>query len=450
MRVEADNVERLLLLVIEKFGIEGSLNDALSKAEKVLEGMTLTIILGDEILNNINLQSGLSGVINSAKRAFKGGIQIVNAESYGNLKLPGYINSTLRDLINDGTVSSIDFTAVKSPTICIGCTSYKKGQIELKANSWQGGIVPFGHEAQLSKSGNFVLAGNFAAGMAVAYCFMHEIGILRELNQPIGLSLWRPDLFWLDEKAIGPDIHYLPDKYWLVGLGHLGQAFQWVMTQFPKRESVEVTLQDFDRIDEANYSAGLISEKSLAGQKKTRVSSVFLEAHGYQTRIIERAFDKTIQFSSEEDPAIVLCGVDNAKARREMDQEAFPMFIDSGLGGSLATFDSMSIQNFKFKKRTTDDFKEAQYETILGAVEKIEVEIEKSGCGILSRKAISSSFIGLINASLVLSEVVRAFNSGMAFKAIDFSLRDPDDLIVEEAGKSYDTELLKYGRIEIK
>lgn len=447
--MDVDNVERILLLVIEKYGIKGDLKSVINKAEDILYKLNLTIILGDELLENLNLRCALSSVINSGKRAFKGGIKIVNSEAYLDVELPGYVNSTLGDLIKKADVYTSTSYEIDDQCICIGHPALNENHIELKANSWQGGIIPFGQSTILPETRNFSLAGNLAAGFAVAYCFMNEIGIMRNIKKPLGISLWRPDLDWLDKNANGPDIHYLPNKYWIVGLGHLGQSFQWVLSQLPIEtiNSVEVTLQDFDRINKANFSAGLLSEFDSFGRMKTRVSGSFLEQHGFQTRIIERVFDKTVKFSPEDDPAIVLCGVDSAIARKNMDQKSFPMFLDSGLGGSLATFDSMVINNFMVKELDNSLFETTESNVIHRGIDNIEKH--EYECGVLSTKAISSSFIGLINSAFVFSEVIRSFNQGKAYETIDFSFREFDDLIAISDDDSYDLELLKYGKIEV-
>lgn len=448
MKIDVDNVERILLLIIEKYGFKGSVESVVVQAEEVLEKMVLYVVLGDELKDNINLQSGLSAVINSGKRAFKGGIKIINSDSYLGINLPGYVDSTIGDLISNGIVDTAE-SVQEEMAICIGCRALHKNQIELKANSWQGGIIPYGKEIELSASANFILAGNMAGGFAVAYSFMTEIGIIRPLEEPIGLSLWRPDLDWLDGNSSGPDIKYLPTRYWIVGLGHLGQSFQWVLSQLPKKsnQKVEITLQDYDEISNANYSAGLLAEKNLSGMKKTRVSSDFLERHGYFTRIIERGFDKTVLFSAEDDPPIILCGVDSANARENMNQKAFPLFLDSGLGGTLATFDAMAILNFRFMEIDDNLFRVAESDVIHKGIN--DLEEDEYECGVLSRKAISSSFVGIVNASIVVSEIIRSFNQGMAFKTIDCSLRDLEDLVAIPAQDQYDLDLLKFGRIEL-
>ncbi len=46
-------------------------------------------------------------------------------------------------------------------------------------------------------------------------------------DKSIGLSLWRPDLDWRADESNGPLIELLPKRLWLLGMGHLGQAYAW-------------------------------------------------------------------------------------------------------------------------------------------------------------------------------------------------------------------------------
>lgn len=48
-------------------------------------------------------------------------------------------------------------------------------------------------------------------------------------KRSVSLSLWEPapNVDWLEEDDREPEIAYLPNQLWLIGLGHLGQAYLW-------------------------------------------------------------------------------------------------------------------------------------------------------------------------------------------------------------------------------
>jgi len=57
----------------------------------------------------------------------------------------------------------------------------------------------------------------------------------------VGISLWRSDLHCLDDSAGGPGVTLLPNKFWLLGLGHLGQAYIWNIGLLPFKAPNEIT-----------------------------------------------------------------------------------------------------------------------------------------------------------------------------------------------------------------
>jgi hypothetical protein len=80
------------------------------------------------------------------------------------------------------------------------------------------------------------LAGIGAAALGVNEAFMHVRGDLAEAgHRTVGMSLWNPLAVadWRDDAHKGPALAYLPKSLWLVGLGHLGQAYAWTLGMLP-------------------------------------------------------------------------------------------------------------------------------------------------------------------------------------------------------------------------
>src|SRR5258705_11679288 len=91
---------------------------------------------------------------------------------------------------------------------------------------WAGGVVLSAADRG-SEDDSQPLAGVLCAGLAVSEAFQAMRGFVLAGRRTVGMSLWRPDLGWRDDAAVGPPLEYLPEKLWLLGLGHLGQAFAW-------------------------------------------------------------------------------------------------------------------------------------------------------------------------------------------------------------------------------
>jgi len=79
---------------------------------------------------------------------------------------------------------------------------------------------------------------------------------------------------------------------WIIGLGHLGQAYLWTLGLLPyaQPEDVQLVLQDFDTLVDANDSTSLLTTRTLLGEKKTRAMARWCEGRGFQTALQERHF----------------------------------------------------------------------------------------------------------------------------------------------------------------
>lgn len=161
-----------------------------------------------------------------------------------------------------------------------------------------GGVAVKGDDINLVGGSHFPIGGILAASIGVGLCFIHAMDISKSVfNSSTGISLWRPDLIkeWNSLEAAGPMIKNFPDKLWLLGLGHLGQAYAWTigLMNFIDPKGFEVLLHDFDSIVKANISAGLLAEQFNIGQKKTRTLAHWLELRGLSTRIVESKYNAT-------------------------------------------------------------------------------------------------------------------------------------------------------------
>jgi hypothetical protein len=248
-------------------------------------------------------------------------------------------------------------------------------------------------------------------------------------DKPIGVSLWRPDLDWLDPKSGGESIESLPAKLWVLGLGHLGQAYLWAMSFLPYTESSTplIMLQDDDDIVEANYGAGLLTEEKHVGQKKTRRCATWLEDLHYTTLITERKFD-SITKRSDGEPFIAVCGFDNAQSRIHLENAGFDLVVECGIGGKLDSFDDFTIHTFPGTARTPAQLWGAPSEAEVNKSILKEIKaIEEEKCGALydalSKKAISTAFVGMLAGAFVIAEVVRAANCGTRYEQVNFQLR---------------------------
>ena len=291
-----------------------------------------------------------------------------------------------------------------------------------------------------------------AGALAVHRCFVRATTLpARSLDSAFGLSLWNPKDDWLipsDQK-----LHALPKRFWILGLGHLGQAFLWnlALLPFPEARDIEFFLQDFDSIDESNRGSGLLSDANAVGRMKTRHCAEWLERLNYMTKLIERRFGAGDR-CGDDDPRIAFCGFDVAAPRRFLDTADFDLVIECGLGGSLADFDQIDLHVFPSPRHTA--------EGLWGAVADRKGPIDESilrlfgaedqVCGALqidiAGKSVSTSFVGAMAGALAVAELLRTFNGGPRFDQITFDARDQQQSDFLPASKAFRaSELARMG-----
>lgn len=450
-----DNHNRLTGCIIEKF------NCSYESAVQKLSLLKLCIICGEKIKTSLSLQAALITAINTGKRCFLGGIDLHLPEGSILSLLPFNEYKTLNELaylINpqitlNGEICDASFIL----TFGVEATS-NEYSLEVICNSWQGGVKPKDFPIILEED-NFLPIGGIAAGaIGVGLAFFKASGINKQCSDfPSGISLWRPDLNWLDQNAKGNDIESLPKQFWLLGLGHLGQGYIWNLLFLPYNNTseIKVVLQDFDKISEANYSAGVLTELHHCNQYKTRVCSNWLEKRGFDTIITERKFDANTKKTNEE-PFVALCGFDNAEARINLENAGFDLIIEAALGGSLNLFDDIMIHTFpdatKSPKEIWDSSNKYEPQVNKEVLNQMNSLFQNEECGIIpltiSEKAISSSFVGVLTGALVIGELIRSANCENRYETIHVQVRN---LNLHKAFllKKYDTEISRNGVVTV-
>jgi hypothetical protein len=97
---------------------------------------------------------------------------------------------------------------------------------------WRGGIAP-GHSAVGPAAGpEMPLTAMLSAALAINEAFLYvSDGAPTAGHRVVGQSMWDPavNIDWLTDARGEPQLNYLPNQLWLIGLGHLGQAYLWAL-----------------------------------------------------------------------------------------------------------------------------------------------------------------------------------------------------------------------------
>ncbi len=357
--------------------------------------------------------------INAAARSFIGNVAVEVAHDFA-LRTHGFEGWTLGDFTRWAGVqvqAGVDTQAW--PVIRIAPARAATGDAP-GLRPWAAGWK-FGVGQPPDGDGDcFAPACVAAAGLAVCEAF----SLLRRDNpyagrRNIALSLGGGEL---PVSALAS-----PRALWLVGLGHLGQAFAWTLGFMRPPPGGTLYLQDFDTVTPSTVSTSMISTRHDIGVRKTRVAAHWLEPRGYATALIERRLDANQRLGIGE-PRLALFGVDNAAARRVMESVGFDRIIDAGLGAGYRDFRAIRIRSFPGPSSAAALW--AADGSIAAALAPAYRDMVARGadpCGIttLASRAVGAPFVGCVAAGFALAESLRMSVGQVPHAVIDVNLRDP-------------------------
>jgi hypothetical protein len=414
--IDANSMHRLTKLLIDS-GEAASVQEAIDSFSRY----GVRIRLGADIAHDVAGQIIALTAINCAARSFNGNV-VIEGDDF-ELIAPGFESTRLAKFIDSVGVKSSHNASQSWPRVVINHDSAERGDILAWSAGWH-----FGLGAPHTGGPPFPPSCVAVAGLAINEAF----SILR-LDNPyagrrkIKLSLWNPAS--LDSTAPSHQDLARPGGLWLIGAGHLGQAYAWTLGFMPAGPE-PIFLQDIDVVTNSTISTSMVSQRSDCGRKKTRVVAQWLEARGYKTALIERRFDGSQQLRPEE-PGVALFGVDNAAARRVAEGAGFQHIIDAGLGSGPRDFRGIRIRTFPGPSAAAALWSsEQQNREPLATAYQQMVKDGADACGVtqLATRAVGAPFVGCVAAGYVLGELIRQNVGGPTFGFLDMHLRDPEQL----------------------
>ena len=166
------------------------------------------------------------------------------------------------------------------------------------------------------------------------------------------------------------------------------------------------------------------------GRKKTRTMAAWCECRGFETVIHERLFDALFRRQDNE-PAVALCGLDNALGRQALDQVGFDFVVEAGLGRGHRDFRAIRLHTLPGSRSATQiwrgDAEGEQVDDRPAYTRMLERgELDRCGVTLLAGKAVGAPFVGVAAATLVLAELLRLLHGGNVHELIDLDLKFPE------------------------
>lgn len=419
-----------------KLALDSGEASTIEEAERMFKGYRLALALGPEVEHSPTLQAAVLTTVNTGARAFLGGVFVAGCTDI-RLLIPWQGCSTLADAIRDLGASLMVEIPPGMPVLCFGTPGdVPEGQVRIRVTfeGWCGGVVPLDDERSLPEQKENVVTGVLCGALGVSEAFQNVRGFPVAGRRAAGLSLWEPGHDWL-EPAGGPPLDWLPNHLWLIGLGHLGQTFLWVLGFLPYADpsTVELVLQDDDVLVDANLSTSPLTTRAMLGQKKARAMAAWCEERGFRTTVTERRFTSSLR-RGEREPGLALCGVDNAAARAALEEAGFERIIEAGLGAGTSEYLAFQVHTFPGPQVARERWGKGDVAPLREAHELPEgyraLHEDLDACGLvtLAGRAVGASFVGAAVASIVIAEAIRMVRGDTYHGVVDGTLRALSDV----------------------
>jgi hypothetical protein len=406
-------------------------------AMNLLRTFGLTIAVGPEVRTSPSAQIALLTLVNLTRRTFLAGIEIVGLVD-SPILTPLSLETNLASAVSNLGGRVVMEPNSDWPVAVIGSVQMQFSDARAWRVTWQGwraGVIPARDKWALGDDAIMPLAPALAAGICAAEIFaMHAGDHPLAGKRASGLSLWRPSSDWTKVDDTEPTLAFLPSRLWLIGLGNLGQAYSWLLACLPYPVGgLQLVLQDFDCLALSNDSTSILTSGDVLGRMKTRWTAEWLEARGFITHLEERRFGDWTRRQGDE-PAVALCGVDNAIARTALEDVGFGLVIESGLGAGPESFRNFAMHTFP-GSRLAKELWPTTLSIQAPDVSHMPAYADLKGkgadaCGLaqLSSRTVGVPFVGLVAAALVISELLRRLNGGVAYDLIAGSVACLDDV----------------------
>jgi hypothetical protein len=435
---DADDLSRTVLLAMH----DGS-QPTLEAAQAAHDATGLVIAAGEAVCRNTSGQAALLTAVVTGVRAF--GRVLVHAEDASATIATGLLSgSVLGDAITDygaRIITTRRHAAIPAlwPTLLIGSLAQPPSPdiadsapvvLGVSWSGWTAIVRPAPAPVIEPSKVNSVLAAIAAAALGVSEAF----GAIAAKpgsdagHRSISLNLWSPGEDYDD----GPATAHAPAAWWLIGLGHLGQAYSWVISwlNYVDPSMVQIVLQDTDRARPANHSTSMLTPEGSKDRYKTRLVAEALDAAGFDTRIIERRLDSGLHVLAA-DCHVALLGVDNLPARRLTSGVGWRFAVDAGLGSGPRDFSSILLRRFPAAQASDEVQAWAQAgdpPLVPASPAFTELRHRQDQCGVveLAGKAVGASFVGATTACLAIAESIRELHGGPGFDIITLNLDTMD------------------------
>jgi hypothetical protein len=383
---------------------------SVEEAKTLFESFRLRVHVSPGFSASPAAESAVLTLLNAAPKTFLGGVQLVGPLDERCTRA-WFAGKTLGEIAERFGVATSPSDCGDAPIICIGEGAAQESGFWLGVNLLPDGFVLSPDIADSGGQECPVEAGVAAAGAALHEAFQHTYH-----KAPLA---GQREVYW---KLPGGRISTLSSSLWLIGLGHLGQAFLWTAALAGgERLPRTVRLTDYDIVSWSSLSTCLLVEARDVGRKKVDVVAERLETLGVR---VQRDYDRLNLDAGvvRSEQAQVIVAVDNIALRRSLDRLLADRVLEAGIGDGADAFTRIQLHAFPGPRKARDvwvgddaraaraaDLSERAYQTLLGKTG------DQCGTALVAGISVATPFVGAFAGAVLARLANRDSSCGFAW-----------------------------------
>lgn len=335
-----DELNRTVKLALDE-GRVGSL----SEAQALFEGFRLQITVGDGFTRSPAAEAAVLTLLTAATKTFLGGVELVGAVDE-RCTLAWFEGRKLSEVaIEAGAAVGIRGIAqgARLAKIVVG-----SGNLAGKGFSVTLSLGADGFVICPDSSAHVALQAPVEVGVAAAGAALNEAFAHLYRGSPVAGQ--RRLTFRMPATAA---IGRVSGTTWMVGLGHLGQAFAWTLALSSRSARHAVRLTDFDSVTGSSLSTCLLVKDSDIGRLKVHAVGERLASLGLAVSMDAHRLNldgnAPLQVADR-----VIVAVDNIALRRSLDRLAGMPVFEGGIGSGKNGFTRTQFHTFPGSRPARD------------------------------------------------------------------------------------------------
>jgi hypothetical protein len=415
---------------VTKALIESGAATSFDAAEARLDSVEVCVCLGAD---QANTPAGQAAALTAVAASFKcfGRVTFVTPDLRVPLRRPLFAGQTLGDAVRWlGALSAEQAPADVTHVVQIGRGETTCGwTVRCWWDRWLAGTRCFDDPLGDPR---MPLAGVFAGALAVRQVFATVLKTAWPADTTV--SVWEP---WADaaNAGPGPDRFDAPTSVWLLGLGHLGQAFAWSLSFLPYKGCPRAVVQDDQEVAEENEPTSLLVTPEDIGKRKTLITSRWLRSAGWRIDRIERRNYGDVNLQPG-DPPFLLGGLDRLQPRLAAAGIGFDYMIDAGIGNGPGDFEGLQIRvipaGASLEGLWGPPPRDKQVQELMAgnpAYKDLEAKIGECGTFMIADASVAVPFVGAAAGALAIAQLLRLGSLLPATQMLQMELGAPSMIL---------------------